>query len=199
MATTEVPLPHTKAASPHPGEIDASTLEGCRHGDRAAFHRFVQTYQHLVFAYLSRLLGRGPLVEDLAQETFLRAFRAFPRFVPTHARTSTWLLTIARHCALDVRKRRNFHTSPLDDHDPAHHETPELARQRSEIGSAIEQAALSLPEEQREALVLAEYHGLSLDEISAITSTPSATVKTRLFRARERLRSLLAPLLQDEP
>ena len=197
MATTEAPF--SQAEPQHEGEIDRLTLEACRRGDRAAFRRFMQTYQHAVFAYLSRSLGRGPHVEDLAQETFLRAYRALPRFEPTGARTSTWLLTIARNCALDARKRRALPTASIEDHEIEAHGTPETEQQRSELGGAIERAARALPEEQREALVLAEIHGLSLDEISAVTATPSATVKTRLFRARERLRALLAPFFQDDP
>lgn len=197
MATTEVPF--SRADSPPEGEVDRFTLEACRRGDRAAFRRFVLCYQRLVFAYLSRLLGRGPHVEDLAQETFLRAYRAFPRFEPGAARTSTWLLTIARNCALDARKRRALPTTSLDEIEEEASSTPETEQQRSELGQALERAALSLPEEQREALVLAEIHGLSLDEIGAVTATPTSTVKTRLFRARERLRALLAPLFQDSP
>jgi RNA polymerase sigma-70 factor (ECF subfamily) len=197
MATTEVPFSGAEPSTA--GEIDRLTLEACRRGDRAAFRRFMLAYQRVVFAYLSRLLGRGPHVEDLAQETFLRAFRAFPRFEPSSARTSTWLLTIARNCALDARKRRTIPTTSLDDIEVEAHGTPETERLRGELGLAIERAAHTLPDEQREALVLAELHGLSLDEISAVTSTPSSTVKTRLFRARERLRALLAPLFQDSP
>ncbi|MCU0657875.1 MAG: sigma-70 family RNA polymerase sigma factor [Polyangiaceae bacterium] len=196
MASSEVPL---SREDPIPGEIDRFTIEACRRGDRVAFRRFVLCYQRLVFAYLSRLLGRGPLVEDLAQETFLRAHRAFPRFEPTSARTSTWLLTIARNCALDDRKRRALSTLPLEDTEIAGHGTPETERQRAELGQALEQAALALPQEQREALVLAELHGLTLEEIGAVTATPISTVKTRIFRARERLRALLAPFLQEEP
>jgi RNA polymerase sigma-70 factor (ECF subfamily) len=197
MATAEVPLSREEPSIS--GEIDRFTLEACRRGDRAAFRRFVLCYQRPVFAYLSRLLGRGPHVEDLAQETFLRAFRAFPRFEPSEARTSTWLLTIARNCALDARKRRALPTSPLHEVEVEAHGTPETEHHRGEIGLAIERAAHALPDEQREALVLAEIHGLSLDEISSVTSTPTSTVKTRLFRARERLRALLAPLFQESP
>jgi RNA polymerase sigma-70 factor (ECF subfamily) len=86
-------------------EVDRVTLAGCKTQDSAAFRAFVSTYERAVFALLSRVLGRGPHVEDLAQETFLRAYRAFPRFdVDVEARPSTWLLTIAVRLALNAKK-----------------------------------------------------------------------------------------------
>src|SRR5262245_43138219 len=89
-----------------PSELSHAILARCVAGDAAALHAFVTHYQVAVFALLSRLLGRGPHVEDLAQETFLRAFRALPDFdLNGAARPSTWLLTIGTRLALDVRRR----------------------------------------------------------------------------------------------
>src|SRR5262245_8526564 len=87
---------------PMEAELAESVLLRCVTGDAEAFRAFVERYEVAVFALLSRLLGRGPHVEDLAQETFLRAFRAFPTFdVEGPARVSTWLLTIGTHVARD--------------------------------------------------------------------------------------------------
>jgi RNA polymerase sigma-70 factor (ECF subfamily) len=132
-------------------------------------------------------------VEDLAQEVFLRAFRAFPSFdVDGPAKPSTWLLTIATRAALDARKRRVIPLRPLEDAGQVSHATtPETERARAELGRRIEKAAESLSDEQRTALVLAEYHGFSLAEIGEAVGAPEATVKTRLFRARERMRAAL--------
>src|SRR5579859_5748235 len=95
-------------------ELDAATLEGCRARDPEALRRFVVRYQRMVFAFFSRTLGSGPHVEDLAQETFLRAFRALPRFdVTGPARPSTWLLTIATRLVQDERRKRRPATQPL--------------------------------------------------------------------------------------
>src|SRR5882672_6424650 len=87
-------------------EIDRATLARCRAGDAMAFRAFVVRYERPVFALLSRLLGRGTHVEDLAQETFLRAYKAFASFdVDAASKPSSWILTIATRLALDAKKR----------------------------------------------------------------------------------------------
>src|SRR5262249_24112249 len=97
-------------------EIDPATLEACRAGNPVATRAFVERYQRTVFAFLSRALGRGPHVEDLAQEVFLRAWRALPRFEPGgSARVSTWLLTIARRLAVDARRRARRMCPAIDE------------------------------------------------------------------------------------
>jgi len=174
-------------------ELDTATIEACRRGDSVALKRFVVTYQRQVFAFLSRSLGGGTHIEDLAQEVFLRAYRALPRFEPSGpARLSTWLLTIARSVILDARKRRRLRVVPLQDSmeatDP---NTPETERRRREIARAFERAAAQLSSEQRDVFVLAQFHGQSMAEIAAVLGIPENTVRTRLFRARERLRTLL--------
>src|SRR5262245_41485036 len=93
-------------APPRAAELARDVLVRCRARDPMAFRAFVVRYERPVFALLSRLLGRGPHVEDLAQEAFLRAFRAFPTFdVDRDAKPSTWILTIATRLALDARKQ----------------------------------------------------------------------------------------------
>lgn len=120
-----------------------------------AFRAFVVRYERMVFALVSRMLGRGPEVEDLAQETFVRAFRAFPDFDPTGpAKPSTWLLTIATRLALDARKKRKLGVA--DDGEAAavaSPSTPELTLERRQLGSAIAEAAAALPDDQRAAFV----------------------------------------------
>jgi RNA polymerase sigma-70 factor (ECF subfamily) len=192
------------AARPPTGagaELDRATLLRCRAQDKTAFRAFVLRYQRPVFACLSRMLGHGPHVEDLAQEVFLRAYRAMPSFdVDGAAKASTWLLTIATRAALDARKRRVIPIRPLETgEDVPHCGTPESALARAELASAIERAAASLPDEQRIALVLGEHHGLSIAEIAAAMEVPEATAKTRLFRAREKMRAALGDEWRGEP
>jgi RNA polymerase sigma-70 factor (ECF subfamily) len=175
-------------------------LARCRAQDPSAFRVFVVQHQRMVFALLSRMLGHGPEVEDLAQETFVRAFRAFPGFDPEgSAKPSTWLLTIATRLALDSRKKKRAEVrsidEPSEDGTPVEGRvdaTPERALESRELGRAIATAAASLPDDQRAALVLAEMHGLSIDEIAAALEVPANTAKTRLFRAREKMRAALA-------
>jgi len=174
-------------------ELEAALLAACRRGDAASLRAFVVRHQDAVFAFLSRTLGAGPHVEDLAQDVFLRAFRALPRFDPHGpARLSTWLLAIASRLAVDYRQKRRIPTQSLDEGALVRASaTPETERRRLEIGRALARAAAELSDEQRDVFVLAEFHGLQMQEIAEVLSVPEATVKTRLFRARERLRHLL--------
>ena len=159
-----------------------------------AFRAFVVRYERMVFALLSRMLGHGSEVEDLAQETFVRAYRAFPGFDPAGAaKPSTWLLTIATRLALDARKKKRLHQTELNESNEGAPggSTPENALERRQLGRAIEGAADALPDDQRAALVLAELHGLSIAEIAEALMIPENTAKTRLFRAREKMREAL--------
>jgi len=171
----------------------------CTAGDPMAFRAFVVRYQRPVFALLSRLLGAGPHVEDLAQEAFLRAFRAFPTFdVDARAKPSTWILTIATRLALDARKARTLVTISIDAaHDAPAAATPATEHARGELRTSIARAAAALPDDQRAAFILAELHGFSMAEIAAALDVAENTVKTRLHRARALLRRKL--LAQMEP
>jgi RNA polymerase sigma-70 factor (ECF subfamily) len=187
--------------SPRP-ELDRPTLARCVAGDAAAFQAFVLHYQVAVFALLSRLLGRGPQVEDLAQETFLRAFRALPDFdLSRETRPSTWLLTIGARLALDVRRRSAVaQTHHLRwEHALSRSEVPSPERDsvRAELRTAIVRAASELPDEQRDAFVLSEFHDFSLVEIAQALGVHENTVKTRLFRARQKLASALLPYKEE--
>lgn len=187
-----VAFPRTREAG-RPPPLDGAVLERCRAQDPMAFRAFVVRYERMVFALLSRMLGHGPEVEDLAQETFVRAYRAFPEFDPHGpAKVSTWLLTIATRLALDARKKRKLDTVPVDEREPARRSDPELSLERRQLGDAISAAAAELPDDQRAALVLAEMHGLSIAEIAEALEVPENTAKTRLFRAREKMRAALA-------
>ncbi len=162
-----------------------------------AFRAFVVRYQRPVFALLSRMLGTGPHVEDLAQETFLRAFRAFPGFdVNAKAKPSTWILTIATRLALDTRKRKTPRMEALV--IPATSLDPEKEVRRAEIGQAIERASAALSPEHRAVFVLTEFHGLRQADIASMLDVPEATVKTRLFRAHEKLRAALRRVREEQ-
>lgn len=176
-------------------ELETETLQACRAGDPKALRRFVVRYEPVVFAYLSRTLGRGPHVEDLAQEVFLRAFRAVARFAPDGpARASTWLLTIATRVAIDARKRKRVPIDPFpDDGGPVDPKTPETERQRLEMRRRLGRALGDLAPELRDAYILAEFHGLTMVEMADVLGIGLNAAKARLFRARERLRLLLGP------
>jgi RNA polymerase sigma-70 factor, ECF subfamily len=203
MALSTALTPDDQAGAAARGELDDASLASCRTLDPAALRKFVVTYQPMLFAYLSRSLGYGDHVEDLAQETLLRAIRALPTFEPQGAaRPSTWLLTIARNLVVDHRKRRGETLRIAHDEDdsgPSDARTPETERHRTELGTALSVAAAELPDEQRDAFILAEFHDLTMDEMAVISGVPVGTVKARLSRARARLRELLGEFWEQEP
>jgi RNA polymerase sigma-70 factor (ECF subfamily) len=135
----------------------------------------------------------------MAQDVFIRAYRALPRYEPRPgARLSTWLLKIAVRLVLDARKRKRLATVPLDEHhsieDPR---TPDSERRRRELAHAFERAAAELSDDHRMVFVLSHFHGLSHAQIAELVDVPENTVKTRLFRAKARLRTLLQQAWED--
>jgi RNA polymerase sigma-70 factor (ECF subfamily) len=192
--TMSVAFPKRVETGAKPAPLDPGIIARCRAQDPMAFRAFVVRYERMVFALLSRMLGAGPEVEDLAQETFVRAYRAFPDFDPNGpAKASTWLLTIATRLALDSKKKKKLEPAdPEEAEKAASHSTPEMSLERRELGRAIAEAAAKLPDDQRAALVLAEMHGLTIAEIAAALEVPENTAKTRLFRAREKMREALS-------
>jgi RNA polymerase sigma-70 factor (ECF subfamily) len=174
-------------------ELDRATLERARALDPLALRAFVVRYQRPVFALLSRMLGPGPHVDDMAQETFLRAVRALPAFrVDGAAKTSTWLLTIATRLALDARKKKHLPLVPPDAVlGVADSATPETERARRELGRRIAQAAEGLEDGLRAAFLLAELHGFTMAEVAEALGIPENTAKTRVFRAKKHMREAL--------
>lgn len=190
-------------AAPHPEpELDPGVLERCRAGDPLAFRAFVVRFERPVFSLLSRVLGRGPHIDDLAQETFIKAHRALPGFEPRGtAKLSTWLYTIATRVAIDaVRRRRVSERLFVQSLDAGEHpgagasssESPERDAELRRVRRAIAGALGGLPVDQRAAFVLYELHGMSLPEIGDALKIPAATAKTRVFRARQKLQDALA-------
>lgn len=175
-------------------EVDAALFNRCRQGERAALQQFVRHYERRIFAFLSRALATRAQVDDLAQEVFIRAYQNIHKFDPRgSAQLSTWLLTLAYHVVIDARRRaRLLPQSLASDATDRASTNPELEMWRRELNSAVARAAAELPADQRDAFILAEYHGLTVAEIASITGTLTATVKTRLFRARAHLRERLA-------
>jgi RNA polymerase sigma-70 factor, ECF subfamily len=175
--------------------LSREVLEACRAGDPRAFRSFVLAYERPVFALISRIAGVGPHVQDVAQETFLRAYRGFSSFdLDGPARPLTWLLTIAVRLAMNAKRsgaRRPKAASLVDANDVPDVSTPETHSARRELGRAIAEAAEALSIDQRAVFVLSEFHGMSIGEIAAALAIPEGTVKTRLFRAREQLRERL--------
>jgi RNA polymerase sigma-70 factor (ECF subfamily) len=181
-------------------ELDELTLARAKRGDRAAFGALVRFYQRPVLALLSRMLlarDRRDLVEDLAQETFVRALRAISTFGDDgRNHLSSWLLTIATRVALDALKRRALPTEPLEelaDIVPGPRRADDELERRSlreAIGDAIER----LPVSYRAAFLLREVHDMPYEEIAEALGVDLGTVKSRLSRARSALRIALTEM-----
>lgn len=171
-------------------ELDEVTLRLAQRGDGRAQRRFVDHYAPTIFAFLSRL-GIDGAVEDVAQETMVAAIGALPRFDPSGAaRMSTWLLTIASRIAR--RSRRRSPTVELADEPIAPASaSPEEYAHAEQLRDRARAVVEGLAPELREAFVLAEAHGLGATEIAQVQGVPAATARTRLHRARAKIRAVL--------
>lgn len=178
-------------------------------GDEAAFDELVERYSGQVYALLTRFLGARGRREDLVQEVFLRVIRARERYRPT-ARFSTWLYRIVFNLSVNETQRAGAKElrsldglSGVDDAGPFEVEDgsapdPSQGLERDDVVRAVRRAIAALPETQRMALVLAKYHDLPYVEIAKVLDSSEKAVKSLIHRARETLRTTLAPFLQGE-
>ncbi|MEM6993188.1 MAG: sigma-70 family RNA polymerase sigma factor [Myxococcota bacterium] len=178
------------------GELDLRTLREAQRGEPGACRALIARYRRPVGSLLRRMLlpaGLDALTEDLAQESFLRAFRALPRFEPDGAaKLSTWLLRIAARLAINELQRVRPPTRPLADVAVVATNAADDEHRRKAIGRAIREAVSQLQPEYRAAFLLREYHGLEYSEIAESLELDIGTVKSRLHRARTALRTRLA-------
>ena len=187
-------------------QIDQVLVERAQAGDKHAFELLVVKYQRKLARLLSRFIRDHAEVEDVAQEAFIKAYRALPSFRGESA-FYTWLYRIGINTAKNflVSQGRRAPTSTgfdaeeaetFDDADALRDlNTPESAMLTKEIGQTVNEAVGSLPEELRTALTLRELEGLSYEEIAQVMNCPIGTVRSRIFRARETVAEKLRPLL----
>lgn len=191
-------------------EIDQRLVERVQRGDKQAFGLLVSKYQRKLMRLLSRLIRDAGEVEDVAQETFIKAYRALPSFRGDSA-FYTWLYRIGINTAKNylVSQGRRAPTSTGFDSEEAESfeegeqlrdiNTPERMLLSKQIGETVESAMQALPEELRTAIVLRELEGLSYEEIAGIMDCPIGTVRSRIFRAREAIADRLKPMLDTSP
>lgn len=178
----------------------------CVRDDQAgAFEQLVETYQHRLVAVMHHLVGNAEEAEDLAQEVFLRVYRARKKYRP-RSKFSTWLFTIANNLALNsLRSRQRKPAVPLALHDsgplgprPAeqlvhdHHSGPMKRIQQQELAAVIRQALDGLNERQRMAVVLNKFEDMNYAEIAEVMGLSTKAIKSLLSRARMNLRTALA-------
>lgn len=186
---------------------DQALVERVQGGDKAAFDLLVLKYQSRVLSLISRYVHDSSEVFDVAQETFIRAYRALPNFRGESA-FYTWLYRIAINTAknylmsqgrrLPVVETLDDDGEPYDyDHALTDTDTPERLLLKDEIERTVTDTIEQLPEELRTAIVLRELEGLSYEEIAEAMACPVGTVRSRIFRAREAIQKRLEPLLMQ--
>ncbi len=181
--------------------VEQRIIASSQHGDVQAFNVLVDHYETQVYNLALRMLGDGAAAADVAQETLLAAFQNIRSFRGGSFRS--WLLRITTNRCYDqmrVRKRRPAESLDAllvesDDNLPIiptqHIETPEEYAERRELARTIQRGLLTLPEDQRLVLVLADVQGLDYQEVADVTASSLGTVKSRLSRARARMRDFL--------
>jgi RNA polymerase sigma-70 factor, ECF subfamily len=186
-------------------DSDQQLVQRVQAGEKAAFDLLVRKYQHRVLKLVSRFVSDAAEAEDVAQEAFIKAYRALASFRGDSA-FYTWLYRIAINTAKNalVSQRRRPVDFDLDLQDPdqfdrhaklKESETPEGVLLTEEIREVVERAMEQLPEDLRTAIVLRELEGLSYEEIAEAMDCPVGTVRSRIFRAREAIDKKLKPLL----
>jgi RNA polymerase sigma-70 factor (ECF subfamily) len=197
---------------PNPSNsIDLDLVERTLAGDQRAYGLLVLKYQRRIQRLIARMVRDVDLVEDIAQETFIRAYRALHQF-RGDAQFYTWLYRIAVNTAkkslLNLKRNPTVsdHFSADDEEDetyrrrsePTADETPESVLAAKEIAAVVNAAMDALPEDLRQAIALREIDGLSYEEIAVVMNCPMGTVRSRIFRAREAISAKVKPLLDKQ-
>jgi RNA polymerase sigma-70 factor, ECF subfamily len=190
-------------------DADALLVERAKLGDVRAFEMLVVKYQRRIERLVARMVRDVDLVPDIAQETFIRAYRALPQFRGDSA-FYTWLYRIAVNTAkkalVDLKRDPLVSENSLasqDDGDETSRvenelsdgETPEALLASKEVAQVVNAAIEALSDELRQAITLREIEGLSYEEIADVMNCPIGTVRSRIFRAREAIAARLRPLL----
>jgi RNA polymerase sigma-70 factor (ECF subfamily) len=212
MSEDVKPEPETKLAIPHAADSDVMLVERAVAGDQAAFELLVIKYQRRIQRLIGRMVRDVDLVEDIAQETFIRAYRALHQF-RGDAQFYTWLYRIAVNTAkkflLELKRDLTVSEASFklnDDGDetysarnePISDETPESVLAAKEIGNAVNAALESLPDDLKQALTLRELEGMSYEDIAEAMGCPIGTVRSRIFRAREAISAKVKPMLEKQ-
>jgi RNA polymerase sigma-70 factor (ECF subfamily) len=188
-------------------ELDLELVKRVQRGDKTAFDVLVLKYQHRIGAVIGRFVPDYAESQDIAQESFIRAYRAIANF-RGDSQFYTWLYRIAVNTAKNhlVAMKRRPPTSDVEAEDAEHfsggrmqdNDTPEHELLREEIAREVSQTVAALPEELRTAITLREMDGLSYEEIAEAMDCPIGTVRSRIFRAREAIDARLRPLMDSE-
>jgi RNA polymerase sigma-70 factor (ECF subfamily) len=169
---------------------EAGWITRAQAGDQAAYGQLVQQYQRLIISVAYRQGLDLAEAEDVAQETFVKAWLALPKYRKSAGTWRAWLCRIAINLAIDTHRRARPQLE-LDEMLPDHHSGPAEQAEAAINAKRVRQALAQVPPASRAALILSEYEGLSYAEIATALDIPLGTVMSRLHYARCRLRELL--------
>jgi len=189
-------------------DLDKELVARVQQGDKAAFDLLVLKYQHRIIQLVNRFVKDPSEAQDVAQEAFIKAYRALGNFRGDSA-FYTWLYRIAINTAKNYLMSRNRRHSDYEvdvqDAEQVENapqlkgmETPDNELMNDQIVEAIREAIDQLPEDMRTAITLREFEGMSYEEIAGAMECPVGTVRSRIFRARESIDKKLAPLLDKK-
>lgn len=189
-------------------ELDQELVRRVQMGNKQAFGLLVERYQGRILSILTQYLRSVEDAEDIAQETFVRAYRSLSQFRGDSA-FYTWLYRIAINSAKNAIAARDCRPPATDldlgegmnegiDWRLRDYDTPEALHQRQQVEDTLQQAIRSLEPDLRTALLLREYEGMSYQDIAITTEVPIGTVRSRIFRARQMVESALRPVLEIE-
>ncbi len=185
---------------------DQKLVERVQKGDKGAFDLLVLKYQHKIVNLIMRYVRDPELAQDIAQEAFIKAYRALPRFRGDSA-FYTWMYRIAVNTAKNhlAAQRRRPMDIELDLQDPEQYDlhaklketdTPEGVTLSNELKETVERAIAALPEDLRTAIILRELEGMSYEEIAQTMECPVGTVRSRIFRARDAIGKKIGSLIR---
>ena len=188
-------------------KLDEELVKRVQSGEKAAFDILVRKYEHKIANVISRYIRDSSEVQDVAQEAFIKAYRALPNFRGDSA-FYTWLYRIAINTAKNflVASSRRPPAGDIDAQEAEQYEgatglkdyaTPERMLLKSELEITIQAAIDDLPDDLRTAIVLRELEGMSYDEIATAMECPIGTVRSRIFRARDAIETRIRPLLDE--
>ncbi|WP_071870580.1 RNA polymerase sigma factor RpoE [Atopomonas hussainii] len=191
----------------HQSSDDQALIERVQKGDKRAFDLLVLRYQHRILGLVQRFVRDPHEAQDVAQEAFIKAYRALANFRGDSA-FYTWLYRIAINTAKNYLVSRGRRPPDADvsaedaefyegDHALKDVESPERNLLRDEIEQTVHKVIRQLPEDLRTALTLREFEGLSYEDIASVMQCPVGTVRSRIFRAREAIDKALQPLLHE--
>lgn len=203
--------PQNQVSTPPPVRKDDELISSFKEGDTSAFQELVLKYEQRVYNHCLRMVNDEVESYDLTQEVFLKVFRKIKNYEHTYS-FYTWLYRITVNCCIDFLRRKKRHIQGIslsgNIHDdsseagkeqdiPDHTFIPEDALVNKELSEVLQAAINQLSEKLRSIIILKEVEGFSYDEIAEVLECSRGTVKSRLFRARERLKDLLADYVKD--